>query len=103
MDKPKKFGIYAVRYSEEPRHIVKVRMLDMGEGFKTSNPIPMNPQDYTREQVIGGIKNNHTFITIFKDVNGWWEDGQPVQIITVNKKEWLFSQIVLVAHILSHW
>ena len=77
------YGISAVRYNAARTHIDKVRAhADQGESIAAYS-------EYTRVDVIAAIKGGTTYVTIFKDENGSWKQGQRVHIIKVGGIEYI--------------
>ncbi len=83
MSKWADYGISAVQYNTEHKHIVKLRIHeDKGDTIGA-------PTDYTRQSVIDAIHNGTTFVTIIKDTSGKWNKGQSVYIIKISGTEYV--------------
>jgi hypothetical protein len=77
------YGISAVRFNNLHSHIDRVLInADSGESIGTA-------QDCARADVVGAIKRNVSFVTIFKNASGKWAKGQPVFIDRVAGIEYL--------------
>lgn len=83
MSKWADYGISAVRYNAEHKHIVQVQVHpDNGETIGS-------PSGQLRQEVIAAIKRGTTYVTIIKSTEGRWTKGQPVYIIKVNGTEYI--------------
>lgn len=72
-----------MRFNDRHTHIDRVRTHpDRGDSMGAS-------QEHDRGTIIALIKNNVTFVTIFRGDDGKWKEGQPVYIIKVNGTEFI--------------
>ena len=76
--------ISAVQYDPEHPHINKVKGYEDREGNKVGDPF-----ESSRKEVIENIKNNKTYITIFKGEDKKWHEGKVVHIIVVGETEYI--------------
>jgi len=77
------YGISAVRFNSTHSHIDRVQInTDNGDTIGTA-------QDIGRADVVAAIKRNITFVTIFRNVDGKWNKGQPVFVDRVSGVEYL--------------
>ena len=83
MDKWADYGISAVRYDKDRKHIEKVRVhKDNGDSIG-------QPSEKTRTSVVSSIESGTTYVTILKSMDKKWEKGEDVHIVTVKKKNYL--------------
>lgn len=83
MEKWADYGISAVRYDDERKHIVKVKVRE-DKGDKLGQAV-----EWTREQVVSAIEGGKTFVTVLKSDEGKWQRGQDVHTITVNRVKYI--------------
>jgi hypothetical protein len=77
------FGISAVRFNARHTHIDTVKaMPDNGETF---GPVAI----VSRQDVARQVKQDTTFVTIFKDAAGNWAKGQQVYIVVIHGSEFI--------------
>ncbi len=77
------YGISAVRYNSERTHIQKVEVReDQDDKFGPA-------QEWTRTQVVTAIERGISFVTILRDSERRWQQGQAVHIVTVNGAKYL--------------
>jgi hypothetical protein len=77
------YGISAVRYNTRHTHIDKVRVHpDDGDAIGSA-------KEQLRTDVIAAIKNDTTYVTIFKNSQSKWTKGQPVYVIKVHGEEYI--------------
>ena len=70
MDKWADYGISAVRYDEEHKHIDKVKAhKDNGDTFDS-------PTEKTRNSVVSSIESGTTYVTILKSADKNWKKGE---------------------------
>lgn len=77
------YGISAVRYDNDEKHIDKVKVhKDNGDTIGLS-------EIWSRKEVLAKMDYNKTFVTILKADDGKWKKGQNVHIITVDGRRFL--------------
>lgn len=77
------FGISAVRYDVNHKHIVSVMAHpDNGDTIGTG-------EVQSRQKVIANIKLGLTYVTIIRSNDGKWKLGQPVKIVKINGVEYI--------------
>lgn len=77
------YGISAVRYNNRKTHIERVRVHEINNDNKASNP-----EDWTREDVVSTIDRKFTFVTLIKTSNGW-KVREYVRTIIVNGRKYI--------------
>jgi hypothetical protein len=83
MSKWADYGISAVRFNSADTHIDKVR------AHPDNDATIGTPVEFARASVVAALKQNTTFVTIFKGGDGNWKKGQPVYIIKINGTEYI--------------
>jgi hypothetical protein len=82
MEKWADYLISAVKYNDPKTHIIAVKAYqDLGDKLGPE-------QHFSRQQVVQGIENRTTFMTIF-NVDNKWQKGQLVEIIVVNGEKFI--------------
>jgi len=77
------FGISAVQYDKDHKHIVKARIHpDNGDTIGSST-------DTARSTIVSRIEDGKTFVTITKGDDKKWQKGQPVKIVTINNVKYI--------------
>lgn len=77
------YGISAVRYDKERKHIQKVKVHeDNGDTFG-------QPSEETRSAVVSSIESGKTYVTILTSTDKKWTKGEDVHIVTIEKKKYL--------------
>jgi len=77
------FYIYKVRYDSQRNHIEKVKIY-----WLLKNTLGRG-QVWSREEIVSAIKGDETFITVLRNDEGEWVEGEAVHIVTVNRKEYI--------------
>lgn len=74
--------ISAVRYNNEKTHIIMVKQhIDKGDKFSSADEV-------SRLTVVTNLKNDNSYMTIYKD-NDNWKMGEEVRIIQVGNSEFI--------------
>ncbi len=78
------YGVSEVKYNQGHVHIDKLKAHpDKGDSIGS-------PSVVSRQSVVDGIKKRITYITILRnESDGKWNKGQPIEIVEINKKEYL--------------
>lgn len=77
------FAISAVRFNAAHTHIDRVKVhTDDGESIGAAS-------EHSRQDVVAAIKRGISFISVFKNHEGKWRQGQPVYIAKINGQEFL--------------
>jgi len=77
------YGISAVQYDKDHKHIVKARVHhDSGEMIGS-------PIDIARSMIVSMIEDGKTFVTITKCNDSEWQKGQPVKIVTISNVKYI--------------
>jgi len=83
MSKWADYLISAVQFNAAHTHINKVRVhLDNEDSVGAFKEV-------TRQDVIASIKQGYSYFTIFKSAEGKWNQGQKVEIITIDNVEFI--------------
>lgn len=74
--------IVAVRFRDEKKHILEVKvLLDQGKNLG-------DPNILARQQVVSAIESGHKFVTAFKS-EGVWKVGEDVRIVIYNGQKFI--------------
>lgn len=77
------YAVCAVRYSDNPKHIEQVKVMeDKGEKFGA-------PEQWNRTKAISEIAGDTNIITVFKNEDGNWKKGARVNVVTINGTRYL--------------
>lgn len=77
------YGISAVRYDKDKKHIEKVKV-------HTDNGDTIGPgSEWKRDSVVKSLEDDKTFVTITKSSDDKWKKGTDVHIIEVNSKKYI--------------
>jgi hypothetical protein len=77
------YGISAVKYDTEKRHIVAARVhVDKGETIESG-------AEWKRTEVVSAIERGNTFVTILKNAEGKWKKGESIGLVEVNGKKYI--------------
>jgi len=64
-------------------HIDRVRIKrDTGDSLGAT-------EEHSRQDIVAGIRDGETFVTIFRNNDGKWERGQPVFIVRINGTDYI--------------
>ncbi len=75
--------ISAVRYNKDNTHIIMVKQrIDKGDKISP-------PDEVSRLTVVTNLKNNYSYMTIYKNNNDKWKMGEEVKIIKVGNSEFI--------------
>jgi len=75
--------ISAVRYNNDNTHIIMAKQR-IDKGDKVSPPV-----EVSRLDVVTNLKNNYSYMTIYKNENKKWKMGEDVRIKQVGNSEFI--------------
>lgn len=75
--------VYEVQFNAKRTHINRLRVfVDNGDSIGQSSEHP-------RQDIVAAIKGGTTFVTVYKNSEGKWNQGKPVYVIPMNGSEFL--------------